>query len=96
MATLIASSGIGPGLASIHTLTEPHMRATAIALGMFVTSVVGQSGGPFLIGVLSDVWEATFGADSLRFALILSLSSMVWSAAHFRQGSKTLLKEAVN
>lgn len=96
MATLIASSGIGPGLASIHTLTEPHMRATAIALGMFVTSVVGQSGGPFLIGVLSDVWEASFGTDSLRFALILSLSSMVWSAAHFRQASKTLLKEAVN
>ena len=94
--TLIASSGIGPGLASVQTLAEPRIRATAIALGMFVTSIIGQGGGPFVIGVLSDAWEPSFQADSLRFALIASLSVMVWSALHFYLASRSLLRDAVN
>lgn len=96
VATLIASSGIGPGLASIQTVTEPRIRATAIALGMFVTSVIGQGGGPFVVGVISDAWEASFQAHSLRFALILSLCSMAWGSVHFYLASRSLLRDSVN
>jgi predicted MFS family arabinose efflux permease len=63
----------GPTLASLYSVTAPHMRATAGALYMFLMSVFGLGLGPFLVGVLSDRLTPLYGLGGLRYALLLPI-----------------------
>ena len=59
----------GPTFAIVQSAVPPPMRALAAALLLLATSLIGFGFGPLLIGRLSDVLAATYGADSLRVAL---------------------------
>ncbi len=96
VASLIAGSGIGPGMASVQTVAEPRLRATAIAFVMFMSAVIGQGGGPFLIGLMSDLLTPQYGIDSLRVALMLTNVLLAWCVIHFWLAGRTMLDEAVN
>jgi predicted MFS family arabinose efflux permease len=67
---VIAGSLYGPVGATLADLVSPHARATASALVLVVSVVIGQGLGPLLVGVLSD-WFTTqgWGAQSVRFAM---------------------------
>jgi MFS family permease len=96
LAAAVAGFGIGPGMASVQTVSEPQLRATAIAMIMLFSAVLGQGGGPFAIGLLSDFLEPSMGIESLRWALVASLSIFVWAIVHFFVAARTMLKDAVN
>ena len=67
------------------------MRATSSAILFFIINMIGLGLGPFLIGFLSDQLIPTFGADSLRMAMLYLLPAiMFWSACHFYLGSRHL------
>jgi MFS family permease len=75
-AFFIAGTGFGPSMASMHSIAGQSVRATAVALMMFVTSLVAYGGVPAAIGFLSDMFAAN-GASvsdgtSLRLALVAS------------------------
>jgi predicted MFS family arabinose efflux permease len=97
-AAFVAGFGIGPGMASVQTVSEPQLRATAIAMIMLFSAVLGQGGGPFAIGLLSDFLKPVLGTDaeSLRWALVASLSIFVWSIVHFLLAARTMVRDAVN
>ncbi|MCC2602492.1 spinster family MFS transporter [Sphingopyxis yananensis] len=61
---------VPPALALVQNLTPPRSRATAAALLLLVFNIIGLGMGPVFTGVLSDMLKASFGDDSLRFALI--------------------------
>jgi predicted MFS family arabinose efflux permease len=69
-AILTLSVASAPALAAIQSVARPNIRATAVALVMFVSAVIGQGGGPSLIGLMSDALQSRMGAESLRFALV--------------------------
>jgi len=94
--SLIAGTGIGPGMASVQSVSEPQLRATAIAMIMLFSALLGQGGGPFAIGVLSDFLEPSLGIQSLRWALVASLSILIWSIVHFFLAARTMLRDTVN
>jgi len=71
LSAIFWSSSTGPALASIYSVTAPHMRATAGALYIFLMSVFGLGLGPFAVGVLSDLLAPALGVQSLRYALLL-------------------------
>lgn len=60
----------GPVAAVLNSVVLPHMRATASALTVVFASVFGFALGPFCVGVLSDALTPSFGAESLRYALL--------------------------
>jgi len=96
LAALVAGSGIGPGMASVQTVSEPQLRATAIAMVMLFSALLGQGGGPFAIGVLSDLLEPSLGIESLRWALVASLSIFIWAIVHFFLAARLQPRDAVN
>jgi len=96
-AGVLGALGAGPSLACIQAVAEPNIRATAIAIGMFCSALVGQGGGPFLIGLVSDYLTPVYGeCQALRFALLGSTLLIFWAAFHFFRAARTLQKERVN
>jgi MFS family permease len=61
---------LGPVLAAVQHLVPGNMRATASALFLFINNLIGIGLGTTLIGVVSDLTRARFGAESLRYAIL--------------------------
>jgi predicted MFS family arabinose efflux permease len=93
---LVAGTAVGPGMASVQTVSEPQLRATAIAMVMLCSALLGQGGGPLAIGILSDVLEPSLGIMSLRWALMASLGIFLWCVIHFVLAARTMPRDAVN
>ncbi len=94
-AGLVTASGGGVALAAVQSLAEPHLRATAIALMMFFSSLIGLGAGPLFVGVISDVLQPACGAHSLKWALVSATFILILSALHFYWASRTLLDEKI-
>lgn len=88
VAGFIASSGVGIALSAIQSYAEPHRRATAIALVLLMSSMVGLGVGPVAVGLMSDLLAPQFGVESLRYALMISTSLLIWSGFHFWLASR--------
>jgi MFS family permease len=82
--------------AAVQTFAEPHQRATAIALVLFLAALLGGGGGPYLIGLMSDLLEPAFGQESLRYAMLVSCVMLAWATIHFFLASRNALKDRVN
>ena len=98
----VAVALIGPFLpaslplvfANAQNLAPAHMRARAGALWLTVSTLVGMGIGPLLAGAMSDALKPTFGADSVRYALISIVAvGYLWSATHYWLGSRTLTQD---
>jgi len=60
----------GAGMTMLVSVVPPAMRSFAITI-MFAALALGGLGlGPLVVGMLSDYFTATAGADSLRYALV--------------------------
>jgi len=79
-----------PAFAITQGLSTPAMRATAGAVLLFVINLIGLAIGPAVTGWLSDSLEPRFGADSLRYALLLVSLVLVPAGFHFWRASRTL------
>lgn len=79
----IASAGGGVAIAAIQSLAEPHRRATAVAVMMFLSSLIGLGLGPAAVGAISDALAIRYGTESLRYALMISTAFLAWASLHF-------------
>jgi MFS family permease len=69
----IAMAGITPCLfALLIALVDPQMRATGTAMYLLIFNLIGQGVGPLLVGVLNDGPLASFGADAIRYSLLVA------------------------
>lgn len=75
----------GPLLAVTQAVIPPQMRAFSNAVMGLVFNLVGLGLGPWITGMCSDLLDQHFGlgAQSLRYALILSLTCACAAAAVF-------------
>ncbi len=95
VATFIAASGGGVALSAIQSFAEPHRRATAVSLVLFLTAMLGLGLGPLAVGLLSDLLKPGLGAESLRYALVISTAALVWASAHFVLAARTARRDQV-
>ena len=79
----VGASGGGVAMSAMQTYVEPHRRATAIAIVLLTSSLLGLGLGPVAVGAISDLLAPSLGVESLRYALIVTLCMPVWAAAHF-------------
>lgn len=79
MITLPASGA--PVYAAVQSIAPLRMRATAAAVLLLVVNLVGLGFGPTFIGAMSDFLAPTYGADSLRLAMLSIVSVYIVSAA---------------
>ena len=81
---IFANFYLATTFAQIQGLVGLRMRAVASALLLFILNSVGLGLGPLSAGVLSDMFEGTFGADSMRYSLLLvAVVIAPWSAYHY-------------
>lgn len=86
----LAGVFIGPTFALVQALVEPHRRAVAASILLFLANLVGYSLGPLAVGALSDVLAPRLGADSLRYALTAVSALGAWAALHYAAAGRTL------
>lgn len=69
--------------AAWQTICDPRARGTAGGIAGFSSQLIGGAACPFAIGALSDFWAPAFGADSLRYALMVGMAFCLIGAALF-------------
>lgn len=89
-----AAFWIGPTYAAVQNLVKPNMRSLASATLLLFLNLIGMGIGPLLVGVLSDALLPSMGVESIRYALLYSLvtvligSALFWRASiHYRHES---------
>ena len=88
-AALLSASGGGVALSAIQSFAEPNRRATAVALVLFLSALLGLGLGPLAVGMMSDAFAPSLGSQSLRYALLISTAALVWAGVHFWLASRT-------
>lgn len=58
-------------------------RATALAILMLLSALLGLGVGPVAVGALSDALAPRWGVESLRYALTVIACVPLWAALHF-------------
>ena len=96
ISSLVAGTSVAPGMAGVQSVAEPNQRATAVALVMFASAILGQGLGPTAIGLTSDFLTPSLGSDGLRWALLMSLALFAWSWAHFMIAARTLERDRIS
>jgi hypothetical protein len=70
-------------MAAVQSFAEPHRRATAVSLVIFLYSVLGLGLGPYVIGLASDLLAPSLGRESLRYGLVTVSLFLPWAAVHY-------------
>jgi len=56
-----------------------------------IINIIGLGLGPWMVGLISDLLQASQGQESLRYAMLILLPAvMAWSAVHFYLASRHL------
>lgn len=82
----------GPANALVLTLLRPRMRGVVIASLQIIATVLGNGLGPFLVGMLSDVYG---GPNSLRWAILTGMSLNVIAVLCFLNGARTAARDSL-
>ncbi len=82
---------LGSTIATTHGLVGLRMRALSSAILFLILNIIGLGLGPLLVGMLSDLLQASEGSHSLRQAMLYLLPPiMAWSTIHFLLAARSL------
>jgi MFS family permease len=84
---------LAPTFAMIQQLVPVQMRSVAAAICLFLLNIIGMGLGPQGVGILSDIFAAEHGAESLRYSLMVFSLMNLWCAYHYYQAAKTLQRD---
>ncbi len=73
---------IGPSYGLVQSLARVRMRAQAAALLLFSINLIGLGLAPVAVGVLNDALAARFGAEAIRYSLLLTGATSLWAVVH--------------
>ena len=86
---LIGGMQVSPIFAITQSLVEVRVPAVASAVLILIINVISGGVGPLAVGMLSDSLVASFGAESLRLALLIVTPAFsLWAAFHYFMGSR--------
>lgn len=91
----VAYLNIAPILSLTQSLVPPRMRGLSCAIMLFGANVANLALAPQIIGILSDQFLAHSGAgaDSLRWALVLTAFTGIWAAYHFWAAARYIRRD---
>lgn len=95
-ATTFGAMPNGPVMSMIHASVPRSMRVLAASVFLLALTLLGDGGGPLLIGLASDLLEPRLGHESLKYAMLLVKLlgvllfihlSIAWRAARLESAS---------
>lgn len=93
--TMIGAIGGTIALSSVQSFAEPQRRATAIALVVMLSSLIGLGLGPLAVGMISDALQPTQAEEALRYALALASVFLAVASLLFYRASRTATEDLV-
>ncbi len=86
--TISSNVYLAPVLSQTQSLVSLRMRAVASAVVLLIINVIGLAIGPPVTGAISDLLQAHFGDDSMRYALLIVSTFLlpVASWCYFKAG----------
>jgi predicted MFS family arabinose efflux permease len=92
-AGLLSLVYVGPALAATHGIAGVALRATGVALTLFIGNLLGIGGGVLLVGVVSDAFAASEPAVSLRYGLLAVLIANIPAAMGYLMAAGSVREE---
>lgn len=90
----LMSTYLGPYLALVQNQAGPGQRSIFAALFLLVTNLVGNGGGPLLVGMISDAMKPLYGDGGLTIALGMLAPMMLLASVTHCLTVKTLIRSA--
>lgn len=90
ISTLFVAFYFAPTFAAVQSLAPANAQALAAAVTLFAVNGIGLASGSFLAGLFSDLLKPAFGADSLRWSLILLTIMKPWAALHYYLAARAM------
>lgn len=87
---------VGPASAAIQSTVSSRMRGVAVALVMFISALVGQGMGPWVIGIGSEVLTLSYGEESLRQTLLWTPVVLVFGGLLYVYGARSFSADQVD
>jgi predicted MFS family arabinose efflux permease len=85
---------LGPAFGMVQGLAGINRRAMASAINLFMINLIALGFGPLIIGVASDYFSATYGAEALRYSILtVVVIAYTWASVHFYLASRTLRED---
>ena len=92
--TFLTGIYIGPLYAMNQGLARPRMRAMAVAIHLFVVSILGGGVGPWAVGLMNDAFRAEYGEAGIRQSLVWVQSvCLLGAGACYAIVSRTLARD---
>ena len=79
--------------AKVQLLVPPSMRATTSASFLLINNLIGIGFGVWIFGEISTRVEATYGNESLRYAVIYGLAFYVLAAGFYLLAAPRLKRD---
>jgi MFS family permease len=70
-ATVFGAMPNGPVLSMLHTAVPRSLRVLAASVFLLTLTLLGDGGGPLLIGFFSDLLQPTLGVESLKYSMLI-------------------------
>ena len=90
---LIGAGWAPPIYAATQRLAPARMRAIAASIIVLFITLLGQGGGPWAVGILSDFFEPEFGSDAIRVAMAAALSTYLIAVVVLWRGARTFVED---
>lgn len=97
--TLLYGLSYGPLYAVLQSVVQPRTRATATAIFLFMTNLVGLGLGPLLVGLMSDYFAVSMGlgaAEGIRWAQVVCTLVGIYGAYLYWRARKHIANDTVS
>jgi len=91
---LVGGGWVLPMQSTTQNALPPDLRATGTAVFWFIVNLFGIAAGPWFAGILSDLFAARFGNESLRYGLLVSICVSFIGAVIIHRAARSLHAEA--
>jgi predicted MFS family arabinose efflux permease len=93
-ASLLTGMLYGPTYAAVQTLVAPQSRATAAAVLLFITNIVGLGLGPLTVGLLSDAFQTWVPrAQALEYAMLTTCPVLLLSGLCYAMAQRRIARD---
>ncbi len=93
LAGFVGSWWVAPTYVVVQELVAPNQRTLACAILLFVMNFAGFGLGPYLVGLFSDFLTPAYGNESVRYALIIIMSTYLLAIFCYYFASKQFIAQ---
>ncbi len=88
--SLMGATYVGPAVTMAQGLVPLRMRASSVAILLFILNMIGLGLGPPVVGKISDLLRPFVGTDSIRYAMLISIVTGLTGAYCYWRATRTL------